>query len=248
MKRMKFHCILAMLAVVFCAMTAFVSGKEDAPNTAPKVAVASPAPESKFAWNDVVRYSVKVNDAEDGNSEYEEINTKEVLLEVSYFNNISKAKAYMAAKEKVTNEHPGLTLLKNSDCFTCHASKGKLIGPSFELIAKKYPLNKAVVDKLTSKVINGAKGVWGPVAMPPHKAMKPAELNKVINWILTKNGNPDITYYPGTEGSFRTRQKPAGKSSDAVIVLTGSYTDHGEKGSLQNRKYGQHSVLLKAAE
>ena len=248
MTRTKLLCTIAIFTVVFWLMTAFVSSSKNTPNTLPKVFIASPVNEAKFGWNEVVRYSIKVNDAEDGNSEYDEINAKEVLLEVSYFNNISKAKAYMANRGKIVSEHPGLTLLKNSDCFTCHASKGKLIGPSFELIAKKYPVNKAAVDKLTNNVINGAKGVWGSVAMPPHKAMKPAELNQVINWILTKNGNPDIAFYPGTEGSFRIRQKPAQQSGSAVIVLTASYKDHGEKGSMQNRKYGQHSLLLKAAE
>ncbi len=246
MTRPGLHCSIAILTVVFWLMTAFVSSSKNAPNAPPKVFIASPVADGKFRWNEVIRYSIKVNDAEDGNSEYDEINAKEVLLEVSYFNNISKAKAYMASKEKMVSEHPGLTLLKNSDCFTCHASKGKLIGPSFELIAKKYPQSKTVIDKLTANVLNGTKDVWGPVAMPPHKAMKAAELNQVINWILTKNGNSDVTYYPGIEGSFRTRQKPLQQSANQVIVLTGSYTDHGEKASQKNRKFGQHSVMLKA--
>ncbi len=239
---------MAILTVVFWLMTAFVSSSKNAPNVQPKVSIASPVAEGKFGWNEVLRYSIKVNDTEDGNSEYDEINAKEVLLEVSYFKDVSKAKAYMTAKEKMMSEHPGLTLLKNSDCFTCHACKGKLIGPSFELIAKKYPLSKAVIDRLTVNVMNGAIGVWGPVAMPAHKAMKAAELNQVINWILTKNSNADITYYPGIEGSFRTREKPLRQSGSQAIVLTGSYTDHGDKGSMQNRKFGQHSVMLKAIE
>jgi cytochrome c len=248
MTKPRLYCGIAILSVVFWLMTAFVFSSKNAPNSPPKVFIANPVVGAKLGWNEVVRYSIKINDLEDGNSEYNEINTNEVLLEVSYFNNLIKAKAYMASKEKMVTEHPGLTLLKNSDCFTCHASKGKLIGPSFELIAKKYPESKAVVDNLTSNVINGVKGVWGPVAMPPHKAMKAADIKQVINWILAKNNNADITYYPGIEGSFRTRQKPPQQHSNEVIVLTASYMDHGDKGSMQNRKFGQHSVLLKAVE
>ena len=248
MTRPRLHCSIAILTVVFWLMTAFVSSSKNASNASPKVVIASPVADGKFRWNEVIRYSIKVIDAEDGNSQYDEINAKEVLLEVSYFTNISKAKAYMASKEKMVSEHPGLTLLKNSDCFTCHASKEKLIGPSFEQIAKKYSRSKAVIDKLTANVINGAKGVWGPVAMPPHKAMKTAELHQVINWILTKNCNSNVTYYPGIEGSFRTMQKPLQESDNRVIVLTGSYTDHGDKASQNNKKFGQHSVMLKAAE
>lgn len=248
MKGTRLLCTITFLISAFWLMTAFVDGDKKAANTPPKVFIANPVADAKFGWDEVVRYNIKISDAEDGKSEYEEINVNEVLMEVSYFNTISKAKTYMAEKAKSNGEHPGLTLLKSADCFSCHTSKGKLIGPSFELIAKKYTANKATIDKLTNNVINGSSGVWGSLPMPPHPGMKPAAVNEIVNWILTKNNNPDITFYPGVEGAFRTKQKPANQSGNTVIVLTGSYLDHGEKESKQNRKYGQYSLLLQAAE
>jgi cytochrome c len=248
MKRTRLFCTIIILVITLWPMTAFVFKGRNAANTPPKVFIANPVAESKFAWDEVVRYNIKINDAEDGNSEFEEINANEVLMEVSYFNSISKAKAYIAEKAKTDSEPLGLTLLKGSDCFSCHVSKGKLIGPSFELIAKKYTANKATIEKLTNNVINGSTGVWGTLPMPPHPGLKPTAVNEIVNWILTKNNNPDITYYTGVEGAFRTRQKPLNQSGNTVIVLTGSYLDHGEKDTKQNRKYGQNSLLLQAAE
>ncbi len=248
MQGTRLHRTLTFLGIAFWLMTAFVTAGKRTVNTPPKVSISNPVAESIFGWEEVVRYKIKINDAEDGNSEYDEINANEVLMEVSYFNAISEAKAHMAEREKNVGEPAGLTLLKNADCFSCHASKGKLIGPSFELIANKYAANKATIAKLTSKVINGSTGVWGTLPMPPHPAMTSTEVNEIVNWILTKNSNPEITIYPGIEGSFRTMQKRVRLSGDAVIVLTASYLDHGEKASKQNRKYGQHSVLMKAAE
>jgi cytochrome c len=248
MKAIRLLCLITFLGAAFWVMTAFVTAGNKATNTPPKVFISNPVAESNFGWDEVVRYNININDAEDGNSEYDEINANEVLMEVSYFNTVNKARVYMAERAKTVGEPSGLTLLKSADCFTCHASKGKLIGPSFELIAKKYPMSKATIDRLTNKVINGSTGVWGTLPMPPHPAMTSTAVNEIVNWILTKNNNPDITFYPGVEGSFRTKQKPLNQNGNAVIVLTGSYLDHGEKTSKQNRKYGQYSVMLKVAE
>jgi cytochrome c len=248
MKRTRLVCTIIILVIALWPMTAFVFKGKNAANTPPKVYITNPAAEVKFRWDEVVRYNIKIDDAEDGKSEYEEINANEVMMEVSYFNTPGKAKAYMAEKAKAVGEPAGLTLLKSADCFSCHVSKGKLIGPSFELIAKKYKSDKATIERLASHVINGSAGVWGTLPMPPHPTMTKTAVSEIVNWILTKNNNPDITFYPGVEGSFRTKQKPVNQSVQSVIVLTASYLDHGEKDSKQNRKYGQHSILLQAAD
>ena len=54
-------------------------------------------------------------------------------------------------KKRNGKENSGLTMIRRSDCFTCHASKSKLIGPSFEMIAKKYKMANNSVNKLTKK-------------------------------------------------------------------------------------------------
>ncbi len=247
MKPNKFFCTIVLSALAVCLNTSFAYRQKWFENSPPKITITSPLNDDRFAWNATIRYNIKITDKEDGSSEYDEINAKEVLLEVCYLKDASKVKNYLASKANMVKEDKGLTLLRNSDCFTCHASKNKLIGPSFELIAKRYPINNNSLERLTKKVMNGSTGIWGQVAMPAHPAMKKDEVREMISWILTNNSNPNISFYPGIEGAFRTKEKTAKETGKEVLVLTASYTDHGEKTSTQNKKYGQHSILLKAA-
>ncbi len=248
MKQVKLYFAILVSAFAVCSNTSFTYREEKIENSPPQIAITSPLNDDRFSWNATIRYSIKITDDEDGSSEYDEINPKEVLLEVCYLKDASKAKSYLAGKTNMVTENKGLTLLRNSDCFTCHASKNKLIGPSFELIAKRYPFNKYSLDLLTKNVMSGAKGTWGKVAMPAHLGNKTEEVREMISWILTNNSNPNISFYPGIEGAFRTKEKTVKETGKEVLVITASYTDHGEKGSTQNKKYGQHSVLLKAAD
>ena len=247
MKPIKLYYTVVLIVLAVFSNTSFAYLEKNFDNSSPKITITSPLNNGLFSWNATIRYSIKIIDNEDGSSEYDEINAKEVLLEVCYLKDASKVKNYLAGKASMIKENKGLTLLRNSDCFTCHASKNKLIGPSFDLIAKRYPVNKNSLERLTKKVLNGSTGIWGKVAMPAHPAMEKDEVREMISWILTSNSNPDISYYPGIEGAFRTKEKTAKATGKEVLVITASYTDHGEKGSAQNKKYGQHSILLKAA-
>lgn len=60
-----------------------------------------------------------------------------------------------AAAIKLTQQHA---------CTACHNIEGKLVGPSFVDIAKKYA-GKA--DYLAGKIKAGGVGVWGEIPMPP---------------------------------------------------------------------------------
>jgi len=112
----------------------------------------------------MVNYTISVSDKEDGTSEYNEITAGEVLLKVVYLRDSSKVKKYLSDKANNGDiERAGLLLTKTSACFTCHAAKNKLIGPSFQLIAKRYPNNATSIETLAKKVMNGSKGVWGNI-------------------------------------------------------------------------------------
>lgn len=247
MKPIKLYYTVVLIVLAVFSNRSFAYLEKNFNNSSPKIIITSPLNNGLFSWNATIRYSIKIIDNEDGSSEYDEINAKEVLLEVCYLKDVSKVKNYLARKANVVKENKGLTILRNSDCFTCHASKNKLIGPSFELIAKRYPVNRNSLERLTNKVMNGSAGIWGKVAMPAHPAMKSDEIREMISWILTNNSNPNISYYPGIEGAFRTKEKTAKETGKEILVITASYTDHGEKGSAQNKKYGQYTVLLNAA-
>jgi cytochrome c len=77
-----------------------------------------------------------------------------------------------------------LDLAKKSNCMSCHTVDKKLVGPSYQDVAKKYAGNKDAVKTLSAKVKAGGKGVWGEVPMPPNANVKDADIETLVKWIL----------------------------------------------------------------
>jgi cytochrome c len=77
-----------------------------------------------------------------------------------------------------------LDLAKKSNCMACHAVDKKLVGPAYEEVAKKYKGNKDAVKTLSAKVKAGGSGVWGQIPMPPNAAVKDADIETLVKWIL----------------------------------------------------------------
>lgn len=73
-------------------------------------------------------------------------------------------------------------------CKTCHAVDKKVVGPSFQDIAKKYKGDPKAAAMLVDQVRKGGSGKWGQVPMPPTPSDKisDADLKLVVDWILTK--------------------------------------------------------------
>ena len=81
----------------------------------------------------------------------------------------------------------GKELLSKSDCLACHKVDTKLVGPAYKDVAKKYPATEANDDALSKKVIAGGSGNWGAVAMAPHASLPPADVKKMVEYILSLN-------------------------------------------------------------
>lgn len=77
-----------------------------------------------------------------------------------------------------------LALATKNQCMTCHKVEAKLVGPAYKDVAAKYRGDPEALDKLTAKVRNGGKGVWGQIPMPPNKKISDDDLRTVVNWIL----------------------------------------------------------------
>lgn len=214
-------------------------------NTAPKVQITSPQSTVLVSLNVSIPYSIEVVDKEDGRTDYNEIAANEVLLLIRYVPDSLKVEEYLANTSN-TNPEP-LVLMRNSTCFTCHAATSKLIGPSYDLVAKRYPLNPTSVELLTNRIISGTSGVWGDVKMPPHPDLTIEQVRKVVKWILKNGADPDQSFYVGTEGSLRLQRKPITASDKGVYVATASYVDHGIKGQPGSGKLGQHSVTIRVS-
>ncbi|HYI79055.1 MAG TPA: c-type cytochrome [Chryseolinea sp.] len=219
-------------------------------NSPPKVTISVQGKGNTFQWSSVVPYTIAVSDAEDGNTEYGEIPPHEVLLVAQYLPDSTLVKK--TPSDEQIKHFDALVTISKALCFNCHAARAKLIGPSFEQIAARYKSDPATVDLLTKKIIDGSTGTWSDLKMPPHPDLEVQEIKEMVTWILENNADPDLTYFVGTNGALRTREKPANTSEIGIYVLTARYMDHGPRNTNDGLRtpgeWGHHTLVLRSLE
>lgn len=91
------------------------------------------------------------------------------------------------ATEPAENEvqAEGRQLIANSDCVACHKDNERVIGPSYEEVAERYPHTDSTVTFLASKIIQGGAGNWGTVPMTAHPQHSQEEAEKMARYILS---------------------------------------------------------------
>jgi cytochrome c len=80
--------------------------------------------------------------------------------------------------------HASLDLAKKNACMACHAVDKKLVGPSYQDVAKKYDGQKDAVEALAASIKKGGSGKWGPVPMPAQAALSEADAKTLAAWVL----------------------------------------------------------------
>jgi len=228
---MKLNKPLIIIFSVFLGLTffSFINFQENHP---PVVKIISPQTNSSFEKDASVTYKITVSDKEDGESKFDEINTKEVLLEVRYL----KSGKTLAASP----HNNGVNIIMTSNCITCHGFNTKAMGPSFADINKRYPATKANVDSLVKRIQFGSTGIWGKEKMPPHPELSVTDIKSIVQWITKSASDPNVSYYVGTDGYFRFKpDAPKG-----TYQLTASYTDHGLKDVPGKKLRGQDVVAI----
>lgn len=85
----------------------------------------------------------------------------------------------------------GQSLVKASDCKTCHHETNKLIGPTHTEVAKKYDFTAANVTMLAEKIIKGGSGVWGQIPMTGHADLSQADAEKMARYVLSLDGETE---------------------------------------------------------
>jgi cytochrome c len=211
-------------------------------NHPPVVKIIAPKNNDIFEPGVQVKYTITVSDKEDGDSKFDEINIKEVLLQVRYFAN--KSKLPTTLNQTTQNDLPGIAVMRTSNCFNCHNFNGKSIGPSFYEISKRYPATPANTDTLVKHIHDGSSGTWGKEKMPTHPELTNEETKIAVQWILKHAADADVNYYIGTEGTFQIKP-PVTPGQKGVCILTASYTDHGLKNAAgKQRLKGQDVVAI----
>ena len=80
-----------------------------------------------------------------------------------------------------------LELAKKSNCMACHATDKKVVGPSYQEVAKKYAGDKTAEAALVKRIKGGtaANGgqKWGSIPMPPNN-VSDADATTLAKWVL----------------------------------------------------------------
>lgn len=77
-----------------------------------------------------------------------------------------------------------LALAQKNACMACHAVDKKLVGPSYQDVAKKYAGQKDAAANLAKSIKAGGSGKWGPVPMPAQPNLSEADAKTLAAWIL----------------------------------------------------------------
>ena len=98
---------------------------------------------------------------------------------------------YLAPAYANGDDPKAQAIAKQNTCLGCHAVTKKIVGPSFQDIAKKYANNPGAAAFLKNKIQKGGSGSWGVVPMPANAKLNDADLSLLVSWILrgAPNGN-----------------------------------------------------------
>lgn len=201
-------------------------------NTTPVVKFDEPRDGDFFTPGKKVSYRVSVEDHEDGPSraKADEFGLRTLV-----------STAFQRADGKNAALEPGLSLMKQSDCFNCHTMETPLIGPSLIAIADKYRGQSGAADLLNKKVREGGNGVWGQIPMLPHPQHTTDEVAIMLRWMLALEkgkGGPVLVRGIAGEVTAPPADKPGTFELEAVYTDTGRAT----AGSLS----GKARVTLRA--
>ncbi|MBC7980573.1 MAG: PQQ-dependent sugar dehydrogenase [Armatimonadetes bacterium] len=173
-----------------------VSHRVTVGNTSPVVTFLKPQEGDFFELGAPLEYKIKVEDAEDGTS-----TDGPKASQISAATLVSND--WLNEKNQVSEEATGMKMMKQSDCFNCHAVDKKLVGPGLLEIADRYRGQAGAVDVSTDRVLKGSAGVWGEVPMLPHPQHTKDELHMMVEWIFSlEAGKTGPSLMRGTEGAI----------------------------------------------
>ncbi len=183
-------------------------------NAPPQVRFLAPAAGDFYTPGSVLNYRIGVSDAEDGSSDQ-----NDELMDARVF-----VAARWPADDSDASADPGMKRMRQSDCFNCHATAAKVVGPPLLEIATRYRNQAGALDASVERVLKGSTGVWGPVPMLPHPGHDAAEVTQMVQWIFSLKADQN--------GLAQTRGLTARLSlpKDRVqprLLLEATYTDVG---------------------
>jgi len=184
-------------------------------NSPPVVRFTQPVDGGFFDWNHPLDWSVKAQDAEEG-----QLSAEQVSVQVERRDRFADA--------ALGNLHPGLASMRAGTCFACHTAKDKSAGPPYYSVAQRYATNPAAREVLSKKVRTGGLGVWGQVPMPPNPQYTPDQARQMVDWILRLASQKVFPLAAGLSGQLMPSLVLGANERDAeaVLVITAAAVDH----------------------
>ena len=205
-------------------------------NSRPEVAINLGDGSTTFEKGVPVTYEVKATDA-DGDA----IDPNNIYVSVDYLESFDEQSMSLGHQE-VSAAVTGKALTQGMDCKTCHKESGPSIGPNYTDVANKYSKDKRAKSYLQKKIVSGGGGVWGEVVMPAHPNITQDETRQVVEYIMSlADTSAKVKSLPAS-GSI----VPKPTKDDKVMVITASYTDKGQEGTIPLT--GMKTVVLRAKE
>jgi cytochrome c len=203
-----------------------------------------------FYWgNPILNYQVTVFDREDG-----EIPEEKIMVTWDYLENGFDR---VEAAEGHQQELPSINLLGQnltvkSGCNACHGIDNPSIGPSYASVATKYEIDPSGKNYLVQKITNGGGGVWGERQMPSHSHLSQADIEQMVEYILSLSPNKQSSPKNriATQGKLKLNQHVNG-NLNGTYLLTVSYQDKGANGIdpiLRREQIVLRNPMLFAAE
>lgn len=184
-------------------------------NSRPQVRFEVPGGDAAFTPGQPISYRVHVIDAEDGDSAHdEELMDSRVFVTAHWTRDDGKDEA----------GHPGLALMRQSDCFNCHSIQTKIVGPAYLDVATKYRGQPGALEASVQRVIKGSTGVWGNAPMLPHESFTADQVHLMVQWVFSlKPGESGDGLVRGLVGKIMAPIDEHIRSA----TLEATYTDFG---------------------
>jgi cytochrome c len=191
-------------------------------NARPQVSFKSPVAGDFYSPDQPITYEVIVRDLEDGTSDFDEAESGDLeAIDAMAPNRIYVQSSPVVNANATVADSPGLSLIRQSDCFNCHAAERPLVGPTFVDIANKYRDQADALEKSIERVMKGSTGVWGKVAMLPHGHHSPEQVKQMVEYVYSVKPDPSVTMTRGPSGKITV------PTNQSAIRLEATYTDLG---------------------
>ena len=175
-------------------------------------------------------YAVEVEDREDGKLSDGKVPVEKVALSIDYVPagfDVASLKSLPRGEAAAARFPVAQTLLTKGNCKACHLVEGKLVGPSFVEIARKYAGQATALRDLSKKVVTGGSGVWGQLSMPPNPFVNESEAGTILKYVLSL-ADPVGPQLP-LAGEYAPKLPPGDPGTGSILVRA-VYTDQGSEG------------------